>query len=178
MTRDGARAPRRDPRPVRRALRFLLLLPALAASIATTLPPASAQGVPANEIPAIVPFPQPKVPTPPLVPSVQYDCPTGYAKPDLLQRVQNLRICFPVGNAALAPSGIAVDLPGARTAIGGVTNGGGPGLPCGGRTGFYACGRNAMECCPLTQDNPCFAGAYACKADASQGGANTTCCLR
>ena len=35
-----------------------------------------------------------------------------------------------------------------------------------------------MECCPMKQDNPCFAGAYACKADASQGGANMVCCLR
>jgi hypothetical protein len=169
----------------------LFLLPALAASVTIALPLAFAQGIPSNQIPAITPVPPPKVVAPLTVPGAQYDCPTGYAKPDLPLRVQNLRMCLPVGSAGLTPSGIAVNPPGgtvAATILGrpappappsaGARTVGGPILACGGRTGFYACGRNAMECCPVTQDNPCFAGAYACKADASQGRANMVCCLR
>jgi len=176
---------------MRRPLRVLLLLPALAASVTIALPLASAQGIPNKEIPAITPVPPPKVLTPPSVPGAQYDCPTGYAKPELLLRVQNLRICLPVGTAGFTPSGIAANPPAGTAAATvprqrappalastGARTVGGPIIACGGRTGFYACGRNAMECCPVTQDNPCFAGAYACKADASQGGANKACCLR
>jgi hypothetical protein len=175
---------------MRRPLRVLLLLPALAASVTIALPLAFAQSIPNKQIPGILPVPPPKVPTPP-VPGAKYDCPAGYAKPDLLLRVQNLRICLPVGTAGLTPSGIAANPAGgtaAATVAGqrappapastGARTVGGPIIACGGRTGFYACGRNAMECCAVTQDNPCFAGAHACKADASQGGVNTACCLR
>ena len=176
---------------MRRPLRVLLLLPALAASVTIALPLAFAQGIPNNQIPAITPVPPAKVLAPLTVPGAQYDCPTGYAKPDLPLRVQNLRVCLPVGSANLTPSGIVANPPGGTAAAtipgqrappappsAGARTVGGPILACGGRTGFYACGRNAMECCPVTQDNPCFAGAYACKADASQGGANMVCCLR
>jgi hypothetical protein len=176
---------------MRRPLRVLLLLPALAASVTITLPLAFAQSIPNNQIPAITPVPPPKVLAPPTVPGTQYDCPTGYTKPDLPLRIQNLKVCLPVGSAGLTPSGIAVNPPGSTTAAtipggpappappsAGARTVGHPILACGGRTGFYACGRNAMECCPVTQDNPCYAGAYACKADASQGGANMMCCPR
>jgi len=177
---------------MRRALRLLLFLPALAVSATIALPLAFAQGIPNNQIPAVTPPPPPKVPAPPTVSGAQYDCPTGYAKPDLPLRVQNLKVCLPVGSAGLTPSGIAVNPPGGTAAASipgqpappapppsaGASTPGRPILACGGRTGFYACGRNAMECCPMKQDNPCFAGAYACKADASQGGANMVCCLR
>jgi len=174
---------------MRRPLRVLLLLPALAASVTLALPLAFAQGIPNNQIPAITPVPPPKVLPPPTIPGAQYDCPMGYAKPDLPLRVQNLKMCLPVGSAGLTPSGIAVNppdgteaatIPGrpAPPALLGARAGGRPILACGGRTGFYVCGRNAMECCPVTQDNPCFAGAYACKADVSQGGVNMACCLK
>ena len=159
------------------------MFPALAASVAIALPLAFAQGIPNNQIPAITPVPPPRILAPPTV-GAKYDCPTGYAKPDLLLRIQNLRMCLPVGSAGLTPSGgtAAATIPGRPASPAppdaGARTVGGPILACGGRTGFYACGRNAMECCPLTQDNPCFAGAYACKADASRGGANTVCCLR
>jgi hypothetical protein len=182
----------------------MLLLPALAASVTIGLMLASAQGIPNKQIPAIAPAPPPKVLAPATVPGTQYECPTGYAKPDLLLRVQYVRICLPVGSPGPAPAGIVANPPGSTaTAIPGqpaprapssagftpprvATNPPGAGartvgrpvLACGGRTGFYACGRNAMECCPVTQDNPCFAGAYACKVDASQGGANMVCCLK
>ena len=176
---------------MRRPLRVLLLLPALAASVTIALPLAFAQGIPNNQIPAIAPVPPPKVLAPPTVPGAQYNCPTGYTKPDLLLGVQNLRMCLPAGSAGLTRSSIVVNPPGGTAAAtipgrpappappnAGARTVGGPILSCGGRTGFYACGRNAMECCPITQDNPCFAGAYACKGDASQGGANMVCCLR
>lgn len=177
---------------MRRPLRVLLVLPALAASVTIALPLASAQGIPNKQIPAVIaPFPPPKVLAPPAVPGAQYDCPTGYAKPELLLRVQNLKICLPVGKAGLTPSDIAANRPGGTAAAAvaghhvapaplsaGARTSGVAILACGGRTGFYACGRNAMECCPVTQDNPCFSGAYACKADASQAGANMVCCLR
>ena len=176
---------------MRRALRVLLLLSVLGACNAIALPLTFAQGIPNNQIPAIKPVPPPKVPASPTVPGAQYDCPTGYTKPDLPLRVQNLKVCLPVGSAGLTPSGIEVNSPGGTAAAtirgqpappatpsAGATTVGRPILACGGRTGFYVCGRNAMECCPLTQDNPCFAGAYACKADASQGGANMMCCPR
>jgi hypothetical protein len=182
----------------------MLLLPALAASVTIGLPLASAQGIPNKQIPAIVPAPPPKAMAPAAVPGTQYDCPTGYAKPDLLLRVQNVRICLPVGSPGSTPSGIPANPPGSTATaipsqpaprapssagftpprIATISPGvrartmGRPVLACGGRTGFYACGRNAMECCPVTQDNPCFAGAYACKVDASQGGANMVCCLK
>jgi hypothetical protein len=174
---------------MRRSLPALLLLAALAVSITIPLPPACAQGIPNNQIPAILPAPPAKVLTPPTVPGAQYDCPTGYAKPDLVQRIQNLKVCLPVGITGLTRSGVAAN-PLARAAAipsqparptpasAGANNVGGPILACGGRAGFYACGRNATECCPMTQDNPCYPGAYACKADTSQGGANMVCCLR
>jgi hypothetical protein len=181
----------------------MLLLPALATSVTIGLPLASAQVIPNRQIPAILPAPRPKVVAPATVPGTQYDCPTGYAKPDLLLRVQNVRICIPVGGPSPTPAGMAGNPPGSTAAGPGqpapraptsagfsppriATNPPGaragtmgrPVFACGGRTGFYACGRNAMECCPVTQDNPCFSGAYACKVNASQGGANTVCCLK
>jgi len=141
-------------------LRVSLLVPVLATCVTIAVPPASAQGIQNKQIPAaIAPVPPAKALTPAPVPGSKYDCPVGYTKPELLLRVQNLRMCLPVGRTD------------ARTASG-------PILTCGGRTGFYACGRNAMECCPKMQDNPCFSGAYACKADASQSGVNMVCCLR
>ena len=190
MIVNNAQARTEHKRRTRRVLWVLLALPALEVTVMFALRTASAQGIPNNEIPAITPAPA-KVLAPVTVPGVQYECPTGYAKPDLLLRVQNLRICLPVGSASLTPSGIAGNPSGGTTAgsglgqrtvpappSAGARTVGGPNLACGGRTGFYACGRNAMECCPMTQDNPCFAGAYACKADASKGGANMVCCLR
>ena len=104
MTSGSAQAPREDWRSVRRPLRVLLLLPALAASVTIALPLAFAQGIPNNQIPAITPVPPPKVLAPPTVPGAQYDCPTGYTKPDLPQRIQNLKVCLPVGSAVLTPS--------------------------------------------------------------------------
>jgi hypothetical protein len=176
---------------MRRPLRLSLLLPALTATVTIGLPPAFAQGVPNKQIPAIVAVPaKPLTPVP--VPGNQYECPTGYAKPDLLLRIPNLRICLPVGSAGFTPLGAAGNPRGgtmAATVVGqrapppppvaGIraTTVGGAIIACGGRTGFYACGRNAMECCAATQDNPCFAGAHSCKADASQGGTNTACCF-
>jgi hypothetical protein len=190
VTRCSAHAPMEGSRPMRHPLRLLLLFPTLAAGVIIALPPASAQGIPNTRIPAILPAPPTKVVVPATVPGAEYDCPTGYAKPDLPQRVQNIKVCLPVGSAGLTPSGTAASPPGgtagatiaARRAPASSNAGasivGGPILTCGSRVGFYACGRNAMECCLVTQDNPCFAGAYACKADASQGGANRVCCLR
>jgi hypothetical protein len=155
------------------------------------MPLAFAQGIPNKQIPGVLPA-APKALTPLPVPGTQYDCPTGYSKPDPLVRVPNLRICLALGGAGSTPSAISpkraggtapASVAGQRApppplASTGATTGGGPIVACGGRTGFYACGRNAMECCAVTQDNPCFAGAYACKADASQRGANTACCFR
>jgi hypothetical protein len=192
LTCGSAQGPTDDWRPRRRPFRALFFLPGLAASVTIALPLAFAQGIPNNQIPAITPVPPAKVLAPPTVPGAQYDCPSGYAKPDLPLRVQNLKVCLPVGSAGLTPSGIAVNPPDSTAAAtiipgqpappsvssAGARTVGRPILACAGRTGFYACGRNAMECCPVTQDNPCFAGAYACKADASQGGANMVCCLR
>ncbi len=194
MTCDSPQALREVWRPVRRMcrpLRLSLLLPTLVATVTIVLPLAFAQGIPNRQIPGILPVPA-KLPTPLPAPGTQYDCPTGYAKPDLLLRIPNLRICLPVGTAGVAPSGTAGYPRGgtaAATIVGqrappppvastGVTPAGGTITACGRRTGFYACGRNATECCTVTQDNPCFAGAHACKADASQGGANTACCFR
>jgi hypothetical protein len=149
---------------------------------------ASAQAIPSKQIPAITPSPPPKVLAPAVVPGGQYDCPQGYEKPRPLQRVQNLKICLPMGSSGLAISSVAANPP-VGAAAAGLTSQSAPAVPisagtvgshvlaCGGRTGFYACGRNAMECCPVTQDNPCFSGAYACKVDASQVGANMMCCL-
>jgi hypothetical protein len=44
-------------------------------------------------------------------------------------------------------------------------------------TGSYACGRGATECCASTQNNSCFAGAYACSVSASGSGTKTACCI-
>jgi hypothetical protein len=190
LTCGSAQAWTKDKRGMRRATGVLLLLPALAVSVILSLRLAAAQGIPNTQVPAITPVFPPKVLTPPTVAGAQYDCPTGYAKPDLPLRVQNLRMCLPVGSSSLTPSGIAVNppavlaaqVPGQRASpapsSARARTVGGPILSCGGRTGFYACGRNATECCLVTQDNPCFSGAYACKVDASQGGANMMCCLR
>lgn len=172
-------------------LRLSLLLPTLLATVTIGLPLAIAQGVPNRQIPAIIPVPaKPATPLP--VPGTQYDCPMGYAKPDAVLRVANLRICLPVGTAGFTPAGAAGN-PGGSTAAATVVGqrapphgplastsartAGGAIISCGGRTGFYACGRNAMECCAVTQDNPCFAGTHSCKADASQGGPSTACCF-
>jgi hypothetical protein len=176
---------------MRRPLWVLLLLAGPAASVTVAVPLASAQSIPNSTVPAITPVPPPKVLTPATLPGTEYDCPMGYAKPDPALRVQNLKVCSPIGGAGLASSSIAANRVSATAATtatgeraqpalpsGGARTVGGPILACGGRTGFYACGRNAMECCPATQDNPCFAGAYSCKADASQGGANMVCCLK
>jgi hypothetical protein len=182
LTCCSARAPRADWRPMRRRFRLLLLFVTLIASVMIALPQASAQGIPNRRVPAIVPAPSAKVVAPATLPDAQYDCPTGYAKPDLPLRIQNLKVCLPVGSGGLTPSGTAAAAVAAQRTSApsntGARTAGSPILTCGGRTGLYACGRNAMECCPLTQDNPCFAGAYACKADASQGGDNRVCCLR
>jgi hypothetical protein len=179
----SAQASRAGCLPMRRSVRALLLFVTLAGSVIIALPPASAQGIPNTRVPTILPAPPAKIVAPATVPGTEYDCPTGYAKPDLPLRIQNLKVCLPVGSAGLTPSGgtaaatvsgqraPAPSNAGARTLSGAI-------LTCRSRVGFYSCGRNAMECCPLTQDNPCFAGAYACKADASQGGANRVCCLR
>lgn len=43
--------------------------------------------------------------------------------------------------------------------------------------GSYACGRGGTECCGPTQDNSCFAGAYACNVSASGLGPKTACCI-
>jgi hypothetical protein len=49
---------------------------------------------------------------------------------------------------------------------------------CAARPGFYACGRNASECCPKQHDNSCFPGAYACSSsDAGSGTTRTACCI-
>lgn len=189
MTYGNTQIPRKGWWLIRCPPLVLLLLPALAASVTIALPLASAQSIPNRQIPAITPVPPPKVLAPPAVPGAQYDCPMGYGKPDLLMRVPNLKICLPVGQAGLTPSDIAANRPGGTAAAAGqhvppaplsagAKTSGGAILACGGRTGFYACGRNAMECCPLTQDNPCFSAAYACKTNASLGGANMACCLR
>jgi hypothetical protein len=184
---------RGSPQVVREVwrLRLSLLLPTLLATVTITLPLAIAQGVPNNQIPAIILVPaKPATPLP--VPGTRYDCPAGYAKPDMLLRVPNLRICLPVGTAGFTPAGTPSN-PGGSTVTATVVGprapppaplastsaktAGGAIISCGGRAGFYACGRNAMECCAVTQDNPCFAGTHSCKADASQGGANTACCF-
>jgi hypothetical protein len=44
-------------------------------------------------------------------------------------------------------------------------------------TGSYACGRGATECCGPTQDNMCFAGAYACYATTARDGPKKACCM-
>jgi hypothetical protein len=196
LTGGRPQAPREAGRLVsrmRRILRLALLIPALIATVTIALPLAFAQGIPNRQIPGILPVPAPaKALTPLPVPGIQYNCPRGYQKPDVLLRIPNLRICLPVGIAGFTPSGIA-GIPAGGTVAATVssqrappppplastsaTTVGGAIIACGGRTGFYACGRNAMECCAVTQDNPCFAGTHACKADASQGGANTACCF-
>lgn len=43
--------------------------------------------------------------------------------------------------------------------------------------GTYACGRGATECCRPTQDNMCFAGAYACYATGVGTGPKKACCM-
>ena len=50
--------------------------------------------------------------------------------------------------------------------------------PCTGLTGYYACGRHGMECCPDDSDNSCFAGAYPCGFGGAPGQPRTACCLR
>jgi hypothetical protein len=49
---------------------------------------------------------------------------------------------------------------------------------CVGRpAGSYACGRGGTECCGATQDNMCFAGAFACNASVTGTGPKTACCI-
>jgi hypothetical protein len=48
---------------------------------------------------------------------------------------------------------------------------------CSGRAEVYSCGRNGTECCSSNQDNPCFAGAYACSVGPSPNGPRHACCL-
>jgi hypothetical protein len=145
---------------------------------------ALAQGLPAGrEVPAIFPPPRPAAPQSQPVPETQYICPVGYQKPDPLSAPPILKVCLPVGppvgtrigaNSALATQTATSRLGGgvapAVTSV--------PVLVCGRRPNVYACGRNAAECCPMTMDNPCYGGAYACKLDASQSGVNTACCIR
>lgn len=196
MTCGRPQVPREAWRPVsrtRRLLRLSLPIPALVATATIGLPLAFGQGIANRQNPGILSVPAPAKPLAPLpIPGIQHDCPTGYQKPDLLLRIPNLRICLPVGVPGFTSSGVAGNAAGgtvAATVVGqrtprrpppasiSATTVGGAIIACGGRAGFYACGRNAMECCAVTQDNPCFAGTHACKADASQGGANTACCF-
>jgi hypothetical protein len=141
---------------------------------------AASQTFPAERVPAIQPLPLPKPPAPLPAPGAAYTCPAGYVKPDRTSAVPNLKICLPVGTAPLSPTGVAAS-PLARVPAGGgrsVPGSANPVVACAARPGTYACGRGGAECCPLNADNPCFAGAYACKLDASRGGANTACCLK
>ncbi len=49
---------------------------------------------------------------------------------------------------------------------------------CASRPGYYACGRNATECCRTGSDNSCFAGAFACPtADSRFAQGRAACCL-
>lgn len=202
MTTGNAQTAGKQWRAGRRTLRTLILLTALGVSVTEGLPLAFAQGIPSRQVPAIAPAPLPKVLAPARIPGTKYDCPAGYAKPDPLLQVQNVRICLPVGKLGFSSPGISANIAGSTaTAIPSqpanratsnsspprsATNSPGfgpktmsrPVLECGGRAGFYACGRNSTECCAVTQDNPCFSGAYSCKLDASQGGANMVCCLK
>jgi hypothetical protein len=46
------------------------------------------------------------------------------------------------------------------------------------RPGYYACGRGASECCPISMANTCFPGAYACSVGGgSVAGARSACCI-
>jgi len=58
----------------------------------------------------------------------------------------------------------------------------GPEGAAGGQCGlmgsnYYACGRGGTECCMATQDNPCFAGAFACSVPMNAPGPRHACCL-
>jgi hypothetical protein len=158
---------------------FLL---ALAASFAIATSSALAQSAP-NKVPAYPPPPS-KALAPAPVSADQYACPKGYVKPDQSLRIQGLKVCLPAGSGGSAASDIeAPPQGGQRSAAFPFGSGAAkavrtPSLECQGRAGFYACGRNATECCSMVQDNPCFPGSYACKLDTSQGGANRACCVR
>lgn len=50
--------------------------------------------------------------------------------------------------------------------------------PCAGRPGYYACGRNAAECCPTNIDNYCFPGSHPCWVPGiAVGQTRTACCI-
>jgi hypothetical protein len=49
---------------------------------------------------------------------------------------------------------------------------------CTAQAGHFACGRGGSECCTAGQENPCFAGAFACSPGAQSGdAARTACCI-
>lgn len=119
-------------------------------------------------------------------------CPPGYSEPTSRLRVPHLVVCM-----ALQPNFVLSN--------NGLTNSGQSAYPntsypphspaqplsslppgpehttvnqCLGRpAGSYACGRGGTECCGPTQDNMCFAGAYACSASASGVGPKQACCI-
>jgi len=136
--------------------------------------------------PRIGPDPAPR-------PGAPNRCPAGYGEDTSRPRVPHLVVCvarqpnFAASfNGALnSTSGSNPSYPG-RTATGQIVSSLPPSLEqstaavnqCLGQSvGSYACGRGATECCAATQDNSCFAGAYACSASITGTGPKKACCI-
>jgi hypothetical protein len=120
-------------------------------------------------------------------------CPPGYGEDTSRPRTPHLVVCLATQpNFAMSFSGTPNSTSTANASYPGHTASGQPvsSLPpslenstaavnqCIGRpAGSYACGRGGTECCGPTQDNSCFAGAYACNASMSGSGPKKACCI-
>lgn len=123
-----------------------------------TMPVAGQTTLPGNEPGPLKPDDQPLPPgfailrpqpqTIPLPGRSPARCPRGYTEADRTRALPNYVICR-----------VDTTLPSA----------------CRG-DGVYSCGRDARECCAVSQNNPCFPGSYACSADADRPGAPRVAC--
>jgi hypothetical protein len=130
-------------------------------------------------------------PLPPPVVGSSARCPPGYVEPSNVTRMPHLVVCTVAQpNFGKTYNGVPYQTQNyGKSGPGGVgVNAvGGTPMPaaeyshvnqCAGRPGSYACGRGGTECCSPSQDNMCFAGAYACSVPlATAGQGKQACCM-
>ncbi len=145
-----------------------------------------------NGTPLLVPGEGPVLgPQMPPSPSAQSRCPPGYAEPADMTRMAHMVVCtVALPNYGKTYTGAPyttqnygkASYPG--VGVGGISAAPMPTLErttanlCAGRPGYYACGRGGTECCAANEDNPCFAGAYACSVPlGTPGMPKKACCI-
>jgi hypothetical protein len=108
-------------------------------------------------------------------------CPLGYMSPRDAMTMAHLLVCVvkPVDLVMLNNvNGPSPGTPGTVSSMPPILERATSVNQCTGRpVGSYACGRSGSECCRPTQDNMCFAGAFACYPHGTGTGPKTACCI-